>query len=191
MVRTGREALARGHTGHGHDSHRNSGTIGRQGRGLDGARQRRTTTCSSGNRPTKNASTRKRCEDAQPPFLRLSGWYPETPYNRPVQYTTPSRVSISRPVTSPERAAFGTRSSLSGTRPKASVRDRDGHLAIAKFPNRGDEVNTLPALASPCRNLDPGATRLAPNRISTAALLSNSTSPPRATTFEYTDHPMP
>ena len=34
-------------------------------------------------------------------------------------------------------------SSLGGARPKASVRDRGGHLAIAKFPNQGDEVNTV------------------------------------------------
>ena len=34
-------------------------------------------------------------------------------------------------------------SSLGGARPKASVRDRDGRLAIAKFPNKGDEVNTV------------------------------------------------
>ena len=34
-------------------------------------------------------------------------------------------------------------SSLGGARPKVSVRDRDGHLAIAKFPSRGDEVNTV------------------------------------------------
>ena len=34
-------------------------------------------------------------------------------------------------------------SSLGGARPKASVRDRDGHLAIAKFPSRGDELNTV------------------------------------------------
>src|SRR5579872_3312158 len=34
-------------------------------------------------------------------------------------------------------------SSLGGARPKASVRDRDGHLAIAMFPNKGDEVNTV------------------------------------------------
>jgi len=34
-------------------------------------------------------------------------------------------------------------SSLGGARPKASVRDRDGHLAIAKFSNLGDEVNTV------------------------------------------------
>jgi serine/threonine-protein kinase HipA len=34
-------------------------------------------------------------------------------------------------------------SSLGGARPKASVRDRDGHLAIAKFPKKGDEVNAV------------------------------------------------
>ena len=34
-------------------------------------------------------------------------------------------------------------SSLGGARPKASVRDRDGHLMIAKFPNKADEVNTV------------------------------------------------
>jgi len=34
-------------------------------------------------------------------------------------------------------------SSLGGARPKASVRDRDGHLSIAKFPNKGDEINTV------------------------------------------------
>jgi serine/threonine-protein kinase HipA len=34
-------------------------------------------------------------------------------------------------------------SSLGGARPKASVRDRGGHLAIAKFPNEGDELNTV------------------------------------------------
>jgi serine/threonine-protein kinase HipA len=34
-------------------------------------------------------------------------------------------------------------SSLGGARPKASVRDRDGHLAIAKFPRRDDEYNVV------------------------------------------------
>src|SRR5207248_127155 len=41
------------------------------------------------------------------------------------------------------RLLFAPGSSLGGARPKASVRDRDGHLAIAKFPNKGDEVNTV------------------------------------------------
>jgi serine/threonine-protein kinase HipA len=34
-------------------------------------------------------------------------------------------------------------SSLGGARPKASVRGRDGHLAIAKFPNQGEEINAV------------------------------------------------
>lgn len=34
-------------------------------------------------------------------------------------------------------------SSLGGARPKASVRDRDGHLTIAKFPSPSDEIKTV------------------------------------------------
>ena len=34
-------------------------------------------------------------------------------------------------------------SSLGGARPKASVRDKDGHLAIAKFPRKDDEFNVV------------------------------------------------
>ncbi len=34
-------------------------------------------------------------------------------------------------------------SSLGGARPKASVRDKDGQLAIAKFPRAGDEIDTV------------------------------------------------
>ena len=34
-------------------------------------------------------------------------------------------------------------SSLGGARPKASVRDRDGSLAIAKLPHRDDEIDTV------------------------------------------------
>ncbi|MDA1370420.1 MAG: HipA domain-containing protein [Proteobacteria bacterium] len=34
-------------------------------------------------------------------------------------------------------------SSLGGARPKASIIDREGHLAIAKFPHSNDEINTV------------------------------------------------
>jgi serine/threonine-protein kinase HipA len=34
-------------------------------------------------------------------------------------------------------------SSLGGARPKASVRDRDGHLTIAKFPSKTDDYNVV------------------------------------------------
>src|SRR5262249_3663844 len=41
------------------------------------------------------------------------------------------------------RLLFAPGSSLGGARPKASVRLRDGSLAIAKFPRRDDEINTV------------------------------------------------
>lgn len=41
------------------------------------------------------------------------------------------------------RLLIGPGSSLGGARPKASVIDKDGHLAIAKFPRRDDEINTV------------------------------------------------
>jgi serine/threonine-protein kinase HipA len=34
-------------------------------------------------------------------------------------------------------------SSLGGARPKASIRDQDGHLAIAKFPKKDDEIDVI------------------------------------------------
>jgi serine/threonine-protein kinase HipA len=34
-------------------------------------------------------------------------------------------------------------SSLGGARPKASIRDKDGHLAIAKFPKSDDEIDVI------------------------------------------------
>ena len=45
-------------------------------------------------------------------------------------------------------------SSLGGARPKASVRDRDGSLAIAKFPSKADEINTV-MWGSRCATLPP------------------------------------
>jgi serine/threonine-protein kinase HipA len=41
------------------------------------------------------------------------------------------------------RMLFAPGSSPGGARPKASVRDKDGHLAIAKFPRKDDEINTV------------------------------------------------
>lgn len=41
------------------------------------------------------------------------------------------------------RLLIGPGSSLGGARPKASVIDKDGHLGIAKFPRRDDEINTV------------------------------------------------
>ena len=41
------------------------------------------------------------------------------------------------------RLLFAPGSSLGGARPKASVIDKGGHLAIAKFPRKDDEINTV------------------------------------------------
>jgi len=41
------------------------------------------------------------------------------------------------------RLLFAPGSSLGGARPKASVIEKGGHLAIAKFPRRDDEINTV------------------------------------------------
>ena len=38
------------------------------------------------------------------------------------------------------RLLFAPGSSLGGARPKASVIEKDGHLAIAKFPRKDDEI---------------------------------------------------
>jgi serine/threonine-protein kinase HipA len=41
------------------------------------------------------------------------------------------------------RLLFAPGSSLGGARPKASVREKDGRLAFAKFPRKDDEVSTV------------------------------------------------
>jgi serine/threonine-protein kinase HipA len=41
------------------------------------------------------------------------------------------------------RLLFAPGSSLGGARPKAAVIDKDGQLAIAKFPRKDDEINTV------------------------------------------------
>jgi len=41
------------------------------------------------------------------------------------------------------RMLFAPGSSVGGARPQACVREKDGHLAIAKFPCQDDEINTV------------------------------------------------
>jgi serine/threonine-protein kinase HipA len=78
------------------------------------------------------------------PFLSEPG-----PTKIPPLIALPRLLSAAEHVLSGEdtdedlRLLLAPGSSLGGARPKASVRDRDGHLMIAKFPNQGDEVNTV------------------------------------------------
>jgi len=53
------------------------------------------------------------------------------------------RVMEERDTEEDLRLLFAPGSSLGGARPKASVIEKDGHLAIAKFPRRDDEINTV------------------------------------------------
>jgi serine/threonine-protein kinase HipA len=60
-------------------------------------------------------------------------------------------------------------SSLGGARPKASVRDKDGHLAIAKFPHRDDDYNVVLWEAVALRLAEKAGIPVAPWRIETVA----------------------
>jgi serine/threonine-protein kinase HipA len=53
------------------------------------------------------------------------------------------RVAKDRESDEDLRLLLAPGSSLGGARPKASVRDRDGQLAIAKFPSHSDEWNSV------------------------------------------------
>ena len=67
----------------------------------------------------------------------------------------PSLIELPRLLSAAERVASESESdedlrlllapgsSLGGARPKASVRDKDGGLAIAKFPHKDDEIKTV------------------------------------------------
>lgn len=79
------------------------------------------------------------------PFLRE----PEDAHRIPPLVELPRLLAASERVVDEQdtdedlRLLFAPGSSLGGARPKASVRLRDGRLAIAKFPRRDDDINTV------------------------------------------------
>jgi serine/threonine-protein kinase HipA len=78
------------------------------------------------------------------PFLARSG-----PTAIPPLLELPQLLSAAAHVSEDSETAEDLRlllapgSSLGGARPKASVRDFNGHLTIAKFPHKDDEINTV------------------------------------------------
>jgi serine/threonine-protein kinase HipA len=60
-------------------------------------------------------------------------------------------------------------SSLGGARPKASVRDKDGHLAIAKFPHKDDDFNAVLWEAVALRLAEKAGISVAPWRVENVA----------------------
>lgn len=78
------------------------------------------------------------------PFLREHGATRIPPLvELPRLLSATERVIDDDPTDEDLRLLLAPGSSLGGARPKASVREQDGHLAIAKFPRRDDDYNTV------------------------------------------------
>jgi serine/threonine-protein kinase HipA len=78
------------------------------------------------------------------PFLRERGVTRIPPLvELPQLLSATDRVIAEDPTDEDLRLLLAPGSSLGGARPKVSVREQDGHLAIAKFPRRDDEYNTV------------------------------------------------
>jgi serine/threonine-protein kinase HipA len=78
------------------------------------------------------------------PFLREEGAKRMPPLlELPELLSAAERVADDKDTDEDLRLLLAPGSSLGGARPKASVRDKDGHLAIAKFPRRDDDYNTV------------------------------------------------
>lgn len=78
------------------------------------------------------------------PFLREEGAKRTPPLiDLPDLLSAAERVAEDKDTEEDLRLLMAPGSSLGGARPKASVRDKDGHLAIAKFPRRDDDYNTV------------------------------------------------
>ena len=78
------------------------------------------------------------------PFLaEPSGWRIPPFVELPRLLSAATRVTNDEEDDEDLRILIGPGSSLGGARPKASVRDRDGHLALAKFPDRRDDYGIV------------------------------------------------
>ena len=87
--------------------------------------------------------------------LRFADWEGGPFFTQQAPSTIPPLIELPRLLSAADRVAddaeseedlrllLAPGSSLGGARPKASVRDRDGHLAVAKFPHKGDEIDTV------------------------------------------------
>jgi serine/threonine-protein kinase HipA len=79
------------------------------------------------------------------PFLAEPGLGPRVPplVALPGLLSASERVAADTDDDEDLRLLIAPGSSLGGARPKASVTDRDGHLAIAKFPHRLDDADAV------------------------------------------------
>jgi serine/threonine-protein kinase HipA len=83
-------------------------------------------------------------EGAGGPFLREADASRIPPLGElPKLLSAAERIADEEGTDEDLRLLFAPGSSLGGARPKASVRLKDGSLAIAKFPRRDDEINVV------------------------------------------------
>lgn len=83
-------------------------------------------------------------EQAGGPFLREEGVKRIPPLiELPQLLSAAEHVMEEKDTEEDLRLLFAPGSSLGGARPKASVIENDGHLAIAKFPRKDDDYNTV------------------------------------------------
>ena len=84
-------------------------------------------------------------EDEDTPFLAAAGARAKIPPFLKLSKLLSAAEHVASDTESEEdlRLLLAPGSSLGGARPKASVRDRDGHLAIAKFPTESDTRNVI------------------------------------------------
>jgi serine/threonine-protein kinase HipA len=77
------------------------------------------------------------------PFLAVTGDSPRVPplVELPALLVASDRIAADEEDDDDLRLLLAPGSSLGGARPKASVRDHDNRLLIAKFPHPGDETN--------------------------------------------------
>jgi serine/threonine-protein kinase HipA len=77
------------------------------------------------------------------PFLAVTGDVPRVPplVELPALLAASDRIAADKDDDDDLRLLLAPGSSLGGSRPKASVRDHDNRLLIAKFPHPGDETN--------------------------------------------------
>lgn len=77
------------------------------------------------------------------PFLAVTGIGPRVPplIELPALLAASDRIAVDEGTEDDLRLLLAPGSSLGGSRPKASVRDHDGGLLIAKFPHAGDETD--------------------------------------------------
>ncbi len=83
-------------------------------------------------------------KEEQGPFLTTYGKNPIPPLVSVGKLLTAATHVLQESDTEEDlRLLLAPGSSLGGARPKASVKDKDGHLAIAKFPGKDDEIDVI------------------------------------------------